>query len=312
MNWGRAKKPSKWTHNVEQILAKRYADGRPQLLLKWVGYPLQQSTWEPIENLSGDCLSMLADFEAAEFAKLNAQNRGSTRQQGAVDSSLLKQKMEYGKTQKTKQKKKQKKLSPKKKLDPMNQLNLSSDLCNDLMMSSDSSDNGISGSKVAANGTSHPNTIPTSGSKYATSASKEETKGVKQDKDKASVNAFAYKSGTSSISKSDESNIILEHVKGMPIRDHMSEAPAKTEGPAGGMGRWDDALNIQTRIQGLQRGLPLEKIVKVFKMRKEVYMMVKWKTVSSLDAVPINALSELYPHVVLEFFEQLDFCSDSE
>ncbi|TDG40111.1 hypothetical protein AWZ03_013466 [Drosophila navojoa] len=233
MNWGRAKKPSKWTHNVEQILAKRYADGRPQLLLKWVGYPLQQSTWEPIENLSGDCLSMLADFEAAEFAKLNAQNRGSTRQQGAVDSSLLKQKMEYGKTQKTKQKKKQKKLSPKKKLDPMNQLNLSSDLCNDLMMSSDSSDNkssggnssssnsssdsdsdaaskrqklntkssdfGISGSKVAANGTSHPNTIPTSGSKYATSASKEETKGVKQDKDKASVNAFAYKSGTSSM-----------------------------------------------------------------------------------------------------------------
>ncbi|XP_030081922.1 uncharacterized protein DDB_G0271670 [Drosophila hydei] len=68
---GKAKQnePEKWTHNVERILEKRYVSGRAQLLLKWVGYPIEESTWEPIENLSGDCMIMLADFEAALYSK---------------------------------------------------------------------------------------------------------------------------------------------------------------------------------------------------------------------------------------------------
>ncbi|KAH8413859.1 hypothetical protein KR222_010505, partial [Zaprionus bogoriensis] len=55
-------------HYVEKILKKRYVNGRPQLLLKWRDYPETESTWEPIENLSGECMGMLADFEAELFA----------------------------------------------------------------------------------------------------------------------------------------------------------------------------------------------------------------------------------------------------
>ncbi|ALC42597.1 CG18186, partial [Drosophila busckii] len=51
------------THTVEKILEKRYANGRVQYLLKWAGYPMEDSTWEPIENLTGDCLGMLDSFE---------------------------------------------------------------------------------------------------------------------------------------------------------------------------------------------------------------------------------------------------------
>ncbi|XP_064544104.1 chromo domain-containing protein rhino-like [Drosophila montana] len=57
------------THYVEKILKKRYVNGRAQLLLKWQGYSMEESTWEPIENLTGDCMRMLADFEAELFAE---------------------------------------------------------------------------------------------------------------------------------------------------------------------------------------------------------------------------------------------------
>ncbi|KRG04985.1 verprolin [Drosophila mojavensis] len=191
LNWGKAKKPTKWTHNVEQILAKRYADGRPQLLLKWVGYPLQQSTWEPIENLSGDCLSMLADFEAAEFAKLNAQTRGSDRRQGVVDSSPLKQEMEYKKTQKPQQRKKQKKQQPKQKFEPMNQPDLSSDLCQDLMVSSDSSDcAGNDSDKESVSGSSSSSSSSSSNSSGSDSDSDDAKRRKPNPKSKPTSSAF--------------------------------------------------------------------------------------------------------------------------
>jgi len=32
---------------VEKIVGKSFLDGRPQVLVKWQGYPIEQSTWEP-------------------------------------------------------------------------------------------------------------------------------------------------------------------------------------------------------------------------------------------------------------------------
>ena len=29
-------------------------EGREEFLVKWVGYPLSEATWEPFENLSGE------------------------------------------------------------------------------------------------------------------------------------------------------------------------------------------------------------------------------------------------------------------
>ncbi|XP_043642841.1 chromobox protein homolog 1 [Drosophila teissieri] len=51
---------------VEKFTGKRYLRGRPQYLTKWEGYPLEQSTWEPLENL-GNCMTLVADFEAELF-----------------------------------------------------------------------------------------------------------------------------------------------------------------------------------------------------------------------------------------------------
>ncbi|XP_068145474.1 chromo domain-containing protein rhino-like isoform X2 [Drosophila tropicalis] len=47
---------------VEKIMGKRFWNGRPQLLIKWFGYPDEESTWEPQENM-GNCIELLTDFE---------------------------------------------------------------------------------------------------------------------------------------------------------------------------------------------------------------------------------------------------------
>ena len=36
---------------IEKILDKRKANNRIEYKIKWEGYPIKQSTWEPIENL---------------------------------------------------------------------------------------------------------------------------------------------------------------------------------------------------------------------------------------------------------------------
>merc|ERR1712168_1553008 len=48
---------------VEKILNHRLdSDGRKQYLLKWKGYPDEENTWEPSENLN--CMKLIATYES--------------------------------------------------------------------------------------------------------------------------------------------------------------------------------------------------------------------------------------------------------
>ncbi|KAH8316129.1 hypothetical protein KR067_000250, partial [Drosophila pandora] len=58
---------------VEKICGKRFNCGRPELLVKWMGFPEQDNSWEPLENL-GNCIQMVCDFEAELFTKTCGKN----------------------------------------------------------------------------------------------------------------------------------------------------------------------------------------------------------------------------------------------
>jgi hypothetical protein len=49
-------------YEVEQILDKRIIRNKPQYLIKWLGYPLHDATWEPSENLK-NAPEKLKEFE---------------------------------------------------------------------------------------------------------------------------------------------------------------------------------------------------------------------------------------------------------
>ena len=50
---------------VERILAERKVGRGKQYLVKWAGYPTEESSWEPRKNLS--CPDLLAEFEAQQL-----------------------------------------------------------------------------------------------------------------------------------------------------------------------------------------------------------------------------------------------------
>jgi hypothetical protein len=54
-------------YEVESILDKKKQQGKWKYKIKWVGYPEDQCTWEPVENLD-NVVEMLQEFEA-EWAK---------------------------------------------------------------------------------------------------------------------------------------------------------------------------------------------------------------------------------------------------
>ncbi len=44
-----------WVFYVEKVIKMHVnKEGRGEFLVKWVGYPLNEATWEPFENLSGE------------------------------------------------------------------------------------------------------------------------------------------------------------------------------------------------------------------------------------------------------------------
>ena len=49
-------------YQVEEILEKRIHKGKIQYRVKWVDYPISESTWEPVSNLT-HVKSMITEFE---------------------------------------------------------------------------------------------------------------------------------------------------------------------------------------------------------------------------------------------------------
>ncbi|XP_069138883.1 chromobox protein homolog 1-like, partial [Argopecten irradians] len=75
-------------YTVEKILDVRVKSGKREYLLKWVGYPDSENTWEPEENL--DCPDIIAAYE--DKRKKREQERKRKSAYGVDDSSAKKKK----------------------------------------------------------------------------------------------------------------------------------------------------------------------------------------------------------------------------
>jgi hypothetical protein len=79
---------------VEEILDRRIYKGVLQYLVKWEGYPLDQSTWEPIKNFTNS-YKLVEDYD-----KRFLQNLGYEKEKKVLDNGIK----EYYYTEKNQQK----------------------------------------------------------------------------------------------------------------------------------------------------------------------------------------------------------------
>ena len=57
-------------YNIEKIIGRRLADDGYEYKIKWKGYPLEQSTWEPIKNLE-NAITLVTEYDKAHPIEIN-------------------------------------------------------------------------------------------------------------------------------------------------------------------------------------------------------------------------------------------------
>ncbi len=66
-------------YDVEEIVGWRVYRGKPQYLVKWVGYPSSANTWEPLENLINASVFIAEYEEKARVRAMEPQMIGLRR-----------------------------------------------------------------------------------------------------------------------------------------------------------------------------------------------------------------------------------------
>ncbi|XP_022218235.2 chromobox protein homolog 5-like [Drosophila obscura] len=66
--WSPMSKPTEYV--VEFVIDRRTIDGKREYYLKWQGYPEDENTWEPVENLE-NCPELVADCDARLERQMN-------------------------------------------------------------------------------------------------------------------------------------------------------------------------------------------------------------------------------------------------
>ncbi|CAF1265394.1 unnamed protein product [Rotaria magnacalcarata] len=61
---------------VERIVSHRFRNGRKEYLLAWKGYPEEENTWEPHQNL--DCPDLIEEYENRLLQKTRYMNNESS------------------------------------------------------------------------------------------------------------------------------------------------------------------------------------------------------------------------------------------
>ena len=57
-------------YNIEKILDRRKVDDNYEYRIKWEGYPLEKSTWEPIKNLE-KAITLIAEYDKTHPIEIN-------------------------------------------------------------------------------------------------------------------------------------------------------------------------------------------------------------------------------------------------
>jgi hypothetical protein len=87
---------------VERILDERSKHGNPEFLIKWLGYPEHESTWEPLENLD-ELEDEIAEFRMRRTAASTAKGKIKSSKKRRKETKVGSQRRPRGRPRKTSQ-----------------------------------------------------------------------------------------------------------------------------------------------------------------------------------------------------------------
>ncbi|XP_016992891.2 chromo domain-containing protein rhino-like [Drosophila takahashii] len=288
-------------YEVEKLLAHSYLRGRKQFLVKWKGYPMDQSTWEPMEELD-NCIASLMDYEEEDFIKImknTNKKRAKIRQkEELVPTYVMMNNKEYSPVYAEQEEFLgfDKESSSSSSQVKQEQVHLSDD------ESVGESISSVAHSEEDSQEASSIQAICNSKTSQEQEFLEEASLGFEE----------TTASGTTTEEEKKESNSWLT-VAQIQTQLRLDELLADLERTIRQEGLH---LNVKkkkrgwkmpetSKTYGIGRCLQLEKIHNCFKVREQLFFCVTWKGCGTMDAVPLRCIKYLYPELIIQFLETL-------
>ncbi|XP_037723649.1 chromobox protein homolog 2-like [Drosophila subpulchrella] len=308
MRQGKAQEAATHNEPVEKILDKRLAGGCVQYLVKWLGYPKEDNSWETMQALN-HCLDLLGDFEAQLMARSQgqeAQLMAPSQDQEATTSAGSSQ-WPSGRP------KRMRALSQEQLVDQKAVINSPAvpkrrrrgpcprqDSC--IVFLDESSDLGTPEAAVASQSAAAP-------------APQETNEPISSEEPPSDVLVMEPSHSTPpDLEPIHSAPPALEQPQvgagahcalDMPGLDtEQEELPGCSSASNLAPNSWKMPQSKETF--GLKRGLELDKVYHSFAVREHLFLFVTWKGCPTVDAVPLEDLAKKYPIKVLEYFDSLE------
>ena len=110
-------------YNIEKILDRKKVKDRQLYKIKWEGYPMEQCTWEPIENLQ-NALILIEEYNKAHPIKSKKTNKSNKTKKEKKEEKLLGIKRKDQETQKIQENTNQPQIQNNNNIIPNNKNNI--------------------------------------------------------------------------------------------------------------------------------------------------------------------------------------------
>ncbi|VDN20465.1 unnamed protein product [Dibothriocephalus latus] len=263
--------------SVEKILRVRIRNGKKEYFLKWKGYPDEENTWEPEENL--DCPDLIKEFEDRRAAERNSKLKSPLPSSSKRSTVTPKTDSSGDAPKETETRKSRSRASSSR--------------------TSMSEDPSSSTQKAPVN------EAPKATKRRRTISSDSEEKEDKQPSAHVSPEKKIEK--TSTPEKVFDLYIFMHVVRLQdPIKCNyycsmllkwlhfLLQPPQKTtETPA-----------AASKVRGFDRGLKAERIIGATESSGELMFLIKWRDSDIADLVPAREANVKCPQVVIRFYEE--------
>ncbi|XP_016982629.1 chromo domain-containing protein cec-1-like [Drosophila rhopaloa] len=273
---------------VEKICGKRFRRGRPQVLVKWFGFPEKDNTWEPLEEL-GSCAVLLADFEAENY-RLN-QEKEKQKEQASASVGKKKSKGSKQPAATAKGKKPQdvkppigEAAAPKLNLTNINPSFLKGAITRRISVHM----------RLIESGDQKPPVSGPTSVKLAMEQIHQSPTTMEQPK----TQAPKLKGQVDMLLEGKEETAVQTGNPKRRSSEARSPATEEIDVDAWRMPPWEGP-------SGVERGLELEKVHHCFKVHDQLFLFVTWKGCPTMDAVPVEDIKQAYPMALIQYFRTL-------